>query len=154
MFDLPEMTDASVAPVHYSVLIVDDDPAKRYTTSRLLQTRGFAVVEAETGEEALRLVRQKRFDLAILDVELPDLDGFEVCRQIKSHHQTASLRVLHLSGHRINSQDQGQRWPSGAEDYLSVPVEPEVLIATVRSLLRKQSGKNELAHTVESRGSH
>ena len=79
-----------------SILFVDDDPANRLAFSTVLRARGFTTREAATGGDALRLAAE-RPDLIILDVNLPDIDGFEVCRRIKAHPATSSIPVLHMS---------------------------------------------------------
>src|SRR5688500_12116529 len=82
---------------HVLVLNVDDYEAGRYATSRVLRQAGFDVAEAATGTDALRLVVSEHPDLVLLDVNLPDVDGFEVCRQIKTHPDTSTIPVLYLS---------------------------------------------------------
>jgi len=118
-----------------TILVVDDDEAKRYTIDRILRRAGFATVEAADGAAALRLVARGP-DLIVLDVNLPDLDGFEVCRRIKADPATASIPVLHFTASRIDAQDTVQGLEGGADAYLAQSVEPPVLVATVRALLR------------------
>ncbi|AFZ19689.1 response regulator [Allocoleopsis franciscana] len=118
------------------ILHVDDNEANRYAVNRMLKRVGFNVIEAATGEAALELVDQARPDLIILDVKLPDLNGFEVCRRLKANPATAFIPVLHLSASFIESRDKAQGLDSGADGYLAQPVEPIELIATVRALLR------------------
>ncbi|HTU90087.1 MAG TPA: SpoIIE family protein phosphatase, partial [Gemmataceae bacterium] len=96
---------------------------------------GFQVLQASTGAEALRLV-QKQPDIAILDVNLPDMSGFEVCRRIKEDPATASLLVLHLSGLFSSSDDRIEGLEGGADGYLVKPVTPRELVAQVKALLR------------------
>ena len=78
------------------ILVVDDNPATLYSTCRVLQTTGWKVLEAKCGAEAVELVKQG-VDLVVLDVNLPDFDGFEVCRRIRSMPETARIPVVHLS---------------------------------------------------------
>jgi PAS domain S-box-containing protein len=104
--------------------------------TRILQNAGFTVVEAATGAAGLAAIAQHQPALVILDVKLPDLNGFEVCRQIKSNPQTCFIPVLHLSASFVESQDKAEGLDSGADGYLAQPVEPIELLATVRSLLR------------------
>jgi CheY-like chemotaxis protein len=65
------------------VLAVDDEPTNRYAVSRVLSQAGYKVIEASTGEEALRFIQSERPDLVVLDVRLPDISGYEICRRIK-----------------------------------------------------------------------
>jgi len=119
-----------------TILHVDDNEANRYIVSRILQNAGFTVVEAATGAAGLKALTEHQPALIILDVKLPDVSGFEVCRQIKSNPATASIPVLHLSASFVKSQDKAEGLDSGADGYLAQPVEPIELLATVRSLLR------------------
>ncbi|MEH1993367.1 hybrid sensor histidine kinase/response regulator [Nostoc sp.] len=118
------------------ILHVDDNEANRYVVTRILQNAGFSVVEAATGTTGLEAVANFQPDLVILDVQLPDISGFEVCRQIKANPETAFIPVLHLSASFVQSQDKAEGLDSGADAYLVQPVEPIELLATLRSLLR------------------
>lgn len=119
----------------YSVLYAEDNEAQRYAVVRLLRQSGFEVMEATTGEDVLRLVAS-RPDLVILDVKLPDMTGFEICRRIKENPRTADIPVMHLSATFITSDNRVEGLESGAEAYLTQPVEPAELIATARTLIR------------------
>ncbi|MEH2107822.1 hybrid sensor histidine kinase/response regulator [Nostoc sp.] len=119
-----------------TILHIDDNEANRYVVTRILQNAGFSVVEAATGAAGLEAVANFQPDLVILDVQLPDISGFEVCRQIKANPETAFIPVLHLSASFVQSQDKAQGLDSGADAYLVQPVEPIELLATLRSLLR------------------
>lgn len=119
-----------------TILHVDDNEANRYIVTRILQNAGFTVVEAATGTAGLKAATEHQPTLVILDVKLPDISGFEVCRQIKANPETAFIPVLHLSASFIQSQDKAEGLDSGADAYLVQPVEPIELLATVRSLLR------------------
>lgn len=131
---------------HGTILHVDDNETNRYIVTRILQNAGFTVVEATTGIAGLAAISQHQPALVILDVQLPDLNGFEVCRQIKSNPQTHFIPVLHLSASFVQSQDKAEGLDSGADGYLAQPVEPIELLATVRSLLRIRQAE-ELALT-------
>ncbi|MDZ8139320.1 MAG: response regulator [Nostoc sp. DedQUE04] len=119
-----------------TILHVDDNEANRYVVTRILQNAGFSVVEAATGTTGLEAIVNFQPDLIILDVQLPDISGFEVCRQIKANPETAFIPVLHLSASFVQSQDKAEGLDSGADAYLVQPVEPIELLATLRSLLR------------------
>lgn len=119
-----------------TILHIDDNETTRYIVTRVLQEEGYTVVEAETGAAGLQAIVNYQPALVILDVKLPDLNGFEVCRQIKSNPETAFIPVLHLSASFVKSQDKAEGLDSGADGYLVQPVEPIELLATVRSLLR------------------
>ena len=128
-----------------TILHVDDYEPGRYARTRLLQQAGFHVREADAGLPALRLAIECRPQLAILDVNLPDMSGFEVCRRLKQDPATAGILVLHLSATKIDPADQVQGLETGADAYLVEPIEPEVLLATVRAMLRAQQAEQALA---------
>lgn len=118
------------------VLNVNDDAATRYLMSRILQSGGFEVVEAATGEAALQAVATHQPELVLLDVKLPGISGLEVCRRIKSDPSTASVLVVQTSATFSSSDRKVQGLDSGADCYLAQPVEPMELLATVRAVLR------------------
>ena len=103
---------------HTRILLVDDNAVGRYALSRLLRREGFDVIEAATGQEALRLAATApQPDLIILDVKLPDLSGFTVCQALKQQPATAHLPVLHLSAVYVQEADKVQGLESGADAY-------------------------------------
>ncbi|HEV2275123.1 MAG TPA: ATP-binding protein [Acidobacteriaceae bacterium] len=118
-----------------SVLVVDDRSANRYTTAHALKRAGFAVMEAATGKEALELAKQLP-SVIVLDVKLPDILGYEVCRRIKANPHTSHIPVLQLSASFLDNESKLYALESGADAYLIQPAEPVVLIATVKSLVR------------------
>jgi PAS domain S-box-containing protein len=126
-----------------SILFVDDNDQACTGLVRALRQEGFHVLKASTGCEALRLLEVNP-SLVILDVYLPDLSGFEVCRRIKSDPNTASICVLHLSGHYVSSEDRSEGLEGGADGYLVKPVSPRELIAHVRALLRIRQAEKAL----------
>lgn len=117
-----------------SILLVDDDEAKRHVTSQVLRRAGFQVIEASTGAEALSRIYEEP-GLIILDVKLPDMDGFEVASRLKET-PAARTPVLHLSATFVRVEDRARGLEQGAVGYLTYPVEPTVLVAHARSLLR------------------
>jgi two-component system NtrC family sensor kinase len=118
-----------------TVLIIDDRPANRYTLAHALTRAGFKVVEAATGREALELSKQSP-TVIVLDVKLPDIVGYEVCRRIKANPQTRHIPVLQLSAAFLNNESKLYALESGADAYLMQPADPVVLVATVKSLVR------------------
>jgi PAS domain S-box-containing protein len=122
------------------ILAVDDNPAALYATSRVLKSAGYEVLQATTGAEAL--AKATSADLIVLDVNLPDLDGFEVCRRLRSNPATVQLPVLHLSATFTQSADFTMGIEAGADSYLTRPVEAPVLIATVRTLIFAKQADN------------
>lgn len=117
------------------VLLVDDTEQNRYVLSRILARAGLEVEQCTTGKEALERVKDCP-DLVILDVKLPDLSGYEVCRRIKADPVTRSLPVLQISASFVSNESKVQALEGGADGYLTHPIDATVLVATVKSLLR------------------
>jgi len=125
------------------ILNVDDNEAGRYSVTRVLRQAGFEVMEAATGEEALKL-GSKLPDLVLLDVNLPDMNGFEVCRRLKSDPATRAIPILHLSATFKDSKAMVNGLDGGADGYLTQPVEPPVLLAHVNALIRSSKLERRL----------
>lgn len=123
------------------ILIVDDNEQNRYVHSRYLKQAGYLVQEATNGSDGLRLVRETRPDLVLLDVRLPDINGYQICRQLKEAPDTASLPVLQTSATFTSSEARTHGLQGGADAYIVIPAEPEELVATVRALLRTREAE-------------
>jgi len=132
-----------------TILNVDDYAPGRYARTKVLQQAGFTVWEAATGEEALRITMERNPLLILLDVNLPDMNGIEVCRQIRENPKTFSSTVVHISASNIQNHDQVAGLDGGADAYLVEPIDPVVLIATVRSFLRARKAENALRQSNE-----
>ncbi len=126
------------------ILNVDDSEAARYAKTRVLSRAGFTVIEAESGTEALEKARSASPDLILLDVKLPDINGFEVCKQLKQDSETNKILVLQTSASFVGSMHKIQGLELGADNYLVEPVEPEELIANVKALLRLSQAESRL----------
>ena len=137
----PRVTEGTAGEVASAsttrIVVVDDTDDSRDVTSTFLRLKGFDVQEASTGAQALELAAELP-DLIVLDIRLPDIDGFEVCRRLKSDPVTRGIPVLHLSAHCRTTDDRIQGIEEGADAYLVQPVAPEELIATVKALLRRR----------------
>src|SRR5688572_15689908 len=120
--------------VNQKIVVVDDNPASLYSTSRILRSAGFEVIEATTGAEALAAATQD-IGLIVLDINLPDIDGLEVCRRLRARSNTAYLPIVHLTATFVANDDMQLGLSAGGDSYLTHPVDPPVLIATVRALL-------------------
>jgi light-regulated signal transduction histidine kinase (bacteriophytochrome) len=117
----------------------------RYARTKILQQAGFEVYEAATGAESLRLAVEKSPDVVLLDVHLPDVNGIEVCRLIKSREETSGVMVLQISASAISAPQATAALNIGADSYLVEPVDPDVLVATVRAFLRLRTAERALA---------
>jgi PAS domain S-box-containing protein len=118
----------------FTVLCVDDNPDNRLSVSLLLKQKGYRVLEAATGREALALAQDA--DLVILDVQLPDLSGFEVCQRLKANAATALVPVIFLSGHFTRSEDKAEGLEGGGDAYLTKAADPRELLGQVKALRR------------------
>ncbi|MCO5993077.1 response regulator transcription factor [Actinoallomurus sp. WRP9H-5] len=116
------------------VLVVDDEPNIRDLVEVALRFHGFTVVTAATGDEALRRVREDRPALIVLDVMLPDLDGFEVCRRLRGNGDETP--VIFLTA-RDTSSDTVTGLALGGDDYVTKPFAVDALVARVRAVLRR-----------------
>jgi signal transduction histidine kinase/DNA-binding response OmpR family regulator len=137
-----------------NILVVDDHDGNRYAKRCTLQRAGYTVIEAASGEEALRLIDIQRPSLVLLDVNLPDINGLEVCRRIKGNPDIASTMVVQISATFIERRDKVHGLEHGADVYLVEPVQPDELIATIRALQRLVETEDALrqAHdTLETR---
>ena len=126
-----------------TILHVDDNETTLYTIGRILKQAGYEVTGAATGADALQKA-QEQPDLIVLDVNLPDLSGFEVCKRLKADPATAHIPVLHLSATYLDDLSKVEGLEGGADGYLTHPVEPLVLIATIKSLIRIREAEKEL----------
>ena len=120
------------------ILIVDDEPGLRDLVRINLEHEGFAVVQAENGVQGLDAVREEHPDLVIMDVMMPEMDGWEACKKLREFSQ---VPVLMLTA-RVQSQDIVTGLNSGADDYLLKPFNMDELMARVRALLRRVPSPN------------
>jgi DNA-binding response OmpR family regulator len=118
-----------------TVLIVDDNPRAVYAKRRLLERQGYRVLEATTGQAALDIAASARPDVVVLDINLPDIDGFEVSGRLKRAPATRYAKILHISAVRTDALDRVKGLECGADAYLIEPAEEEELVGTVRALL-------------------
>src|SRR5580704_17692942 len=125
-----------------TVLAVDDNDAIRYSLVRYLSEAGYEVIEARTGAEALDLARRDP-SLITLDINLPDMDGFEVCRRLKDDPTTREIPILHISASCVDSEHKVRGLDGGADGYLAEPIDQNELLATVKALLRMRQAQRE-----------
>jgi len=118
------------------LLIVDDVALNRDLLSRRFQRRGFEVVEAPSGRAALDLIESQGFDLVLLDVVMPDMDGLEVLKRIRGRHSSGSLPVIMVTG-KSEGQDIATALAHGANDYITKPVDFSVALACVEAQIQQ-----------------
>jgi two-component system, OmpR family, phosphate regulon response regulator OmpR len=125
------------APIREKLLIIDDDYRLSEMLRDYLGTAGFRVSRAESGRGGLALLARETFDAVILDLMLPDLDGLEVCRQIRGRGSAIPILMLTARG---EATDRIVGLEMGADDYLPKPFEPRELLARMRAILRRGKG--------------
>jgi CheY-like chemotaxis protein len=138
-----------IAPRTFKVLVVDDNASIRHLVRTVLETSGLdlTVISAQDGREALTLTEIEHPDLVLLDVSMPDLDGFEVCRRLRATSETAALPVIMLTA-MGGEEHVEEGFGSGADDYVAKPFRRNELIARVRRMLERTYGK-EAVRAVE-----
>jgi len=120
------------------ILAVDDEPVNQRLVSKVLATSGFQVTTANNAKEAFDLVEQIRFDLIILDVMMPEIDGYEACRRLRENPKTSQTPIILLTA--LDSLENKMKgFEAGADDYLPKPCEPEELVARVKVWLRRST---------------
>ncbi|SEL18144.1 hypothetical protein SAMN05216359_10655 [Roseateles sp. YR242] len=127
----------------HRLLVVNDDPVGRYTTVRLLNAAGFPTEEAATGAQALAIANRD-ISAVVLDIHLPDIDGFELCRRLRAQRTTFRLPVIHLTAAYLTDEDKVRGLDAGADAYLTHPVEPAVLVSTIQALVRTQAAEEAM----------
>jgi DNA-binding response OmpR family regulator len=119
------------------VLVADDDPDILMLVSFRLDRAGYDVIQAQDGEEAVRLAVEHEPDLAVLDVMMPKLDGYEATRKLRSHEATSRLPVILLTA-RVQEADVARGFEAGADDYVKKPFSPQELGARVQAVLGRR----------------
>jgi two-component system KDP operon response regulator KdpE len=115
------------------ILVVDDDPQIRRVMRVTLTGQGYEINDAKTGEEALEKIREERFDLVLLDMNMPGMGGLETCRALREHSEVAII-VLTV---RNNEADKVEALDAGADDYVTKPFNSSELLARIRAALRR-----------------
>nr|WP_306465382.1 response regulator [Corallococcus exiguus] len=136
-------TSPVLATANATILHVNDTPASLYLGTYSLRQAGYHMLEAVTGGEALQVAFDARPDVIVLDVKLPDMSGYEVCRRLKEDPRTREISIIHTSATFITAEKKVAGLRAGADVYLTQPFDPEELIATVNSVLRLRRVERE-----------
>ena len=127
------------------ILVVDDHPTSRVTAATLLAVEGYQVLEAESGSSALSMVVETKPDLLLLDVMMPGMDGFEVCRRLKQDERTRLVPIIFVTAlNDRRSRIKGIE--AGGDDFLTKPFDRLELTARVKSLIRQKRLNEDLDH--------
>jgi two-component system, OmpR family, alkaline phosphatase synthesis response regulator PhoP len=130
------------SPASKRILIVEDEQDILQLIKLYVEKEGFRTVVATTGTEGLRQAKQEKPDLVILDLMLPEIDGLEVCRRLRSAPETAMLPIVMLTA-KAEESDTVVGLELGADDYVTKPFSPKALIARVKALFRRLQRKPE-----------
>ncbi len=123
----------------YKILVVEDEPDIRKLVHYNLTQDHYKVLEADNGEQALKLIQRDQPSLVILDLMMPGMSGLEVCRTLRGKEETARLPILMLTA-KAGEADRVLGLEMGADDYLAKPFSPRELVARVRAILRRSNG--------------
>ncbi len=130
------------------LLVVDDTPIQLKIVISIMQREGFQVDVAQSGKEALESIQKNRPDLILLDIVMPDMDGFVVCEAIKNNPESAEIPILFLTGQ--DDEDQIVRaFEMGAADFVAKPVNPPELLARVHTHLKLATTIQELQSALD-----
>ena len=129
-----------------SIVVIEDDPAIRRGLADTLRSESYDVVTSATGEDGYQLVQERQPDLVILDLRLPGVNGYEVCRRIRRHGLMTPILMLSVDGHE-RSRVRG--FEAGADDYVTKPFSVRELLGRVRAILRRSGGRADLANQRE-----
>ncbi len=124
------------------VLVVEDELKQQLITFKILKTLGIKIIFADNGLQALDQVKIHCPDLVVLDIIMPQMNGYEVCRRLKANHTTQKIPILMYSAKKVEDCDLYWANKQGADAYLSKLCHPHELINTVKLLLRKQLPNN------------
>jgi DNA-binding response OmpR family regulator len=130
------------------ILVVDDDKQIVRLVQSYLEQAGYAVLTAADGATALRTIRTERPDLVVLDLMLPDQDGWSITRTVRADASQASLPIIMLTA-RIEDTDKIVGLEIGADDYIAKPFNPRELVARVRAVLRRGNGAPVPSRVIE-----
>jgi DNA-binding response OmpR family regulator len=119
------------------ILIADDDPDILALVSFRLERAGYEVVQARNGEEAVQLALARRPDLAVIDVMMPRIDGYEATRQLRQHEGTSRMPIILLTA-RVQEEDIARGFDAGADDYVKKPFSPQELGSRVQAVLGRR----------------
>lgn len=124
-----------------TILAVDDSDAQLYFVSRVLRHAGFEVRETKSGSDTLKMAEDQT-DLIVLDVSLPDVNGFEICKRLKANPKTADIPVVFLSSQHPPADGKAQAQYLGADEFLTYPIQPDQLTIIVNAVLAKRVKQN------------
>lgn len=121
-----------------TILVVDDDEIMRNALKRILESSGYKVILAADGLELSKILEINRLDMVLLDVNLPWVDGYELCRLLKAHHSLAKVPLVFVSA-RKEEDDVQRGFDAGCNDYITKPFDVDKMTATIAKILTTES---------------
>jgi DNA-binding response OmpR family regulator len=131
------VSDLAPSDAQPLILAADDDEDILKLVTFRLERSGYTVLQARDGEEALRLAHERRPDLAVLDVMMPKIDGYELVRRLRAEAATSGMKIILLTA-RAQDTDVEEGFEAGADDYLRKPFSPQELRARVQAILGRR----------------
>lgn len=132
-----------------TILVVDDMPISLHILTRILTDRGSTILSAVTGQDALEIIAQGGVDLILLDIVLPDINGFDLCQQLKANPATEKIPIIFISS-RNATADIVRGFDVGGSDYITKPFQVQEVLSRVTTLLRQQRTETELRQSQEA----
>ncbi|HSE40704.1 MAG TPA: response regulator [Acidobacteriota bacterium] len=126
----------------YRILLVDDDPTNLQILHQVLGGRGYKLIIAKSGEDALKIAERMKPHLVLLDIMMPGIDGYETCKRLKENPETSNAAIIFLSA-MDNPEDQKKGLEMGAIDFIQKPFESDHVIATVQTYFTTHKQKAE-----------
>ncbi len=121
------MADASVK---LKILVIENEPDVAATIAMLLRRVGFKILVAQSGGEGIQIARREKFDLITSDIDLPDMNGFEICAQLKKDFRFLRTPIVLISG-RSSGENRRRALESGAADFISKPFDPFIFVSRI-----------------------
>ncbi|MFT6922351.1 MAG: two-component system alkaline phosphatase synthesis response regulator PhoP [Crocinitomicaceae bacterium] len=125
-----------------TILIIDDEDDIREILDYNLRKEGFNVLQASNGKEGIKMVEKHSPDLIVLDVMMPEMDGIEVCEQIRLLPNTENIRICFLTA-RSEDYSQIAGFDAGGDDYVTKPIKPKVIISRIKAILRRNDSRSQ-----------
>jgi DNA-binding response OmpR family regulator len=138
--------------ITFRLLIVDDEPRSVEALARYFRGKGFQVLQARDGSSALAMASEAQPDAVIVDIKMPDMNGFTLCRLLKESERTAHIPVVIISGYAVDDKSVIKGFEGGADDYLIKPISPAVLFARLKSIMRRSEPRKTGTKTLQGAG--
>ncbi len=138
--------------MRHKILVIDDDPVIQKAIGIWLKKAGYAVVTWDSGGEAIQKVKESKPDLVLMDVLLGDADGRKLCTELRNDPQSAHIPIVLISGSKTDVKDMVQGLKGGADDYLFKPLNQDLLLAKLETVMRRFNAPKELDDKLKAFG--